>query len=894
MMLSGEQNFSRYVTAGIIALCGYFGKVMFSCLSTTISHTATYYTLRDLRENITAKLARVPMGTILDTPSGQYKTTIVDRVEGMEPTFAHLIPEMTANVLVPLVIAVYLFLLDWRMALLSLVTLVVGLVVMSAGMKNYPVKWEGAVKAGKQMADAIVEYIGGIEVVKAFSQSAGSYKKYSDAVNYNANYYVDWMRENQKTMSAYNAILPSVLICVLPCGFAFWLSGSLELSTFLSIVIFSLGLIGPIIAAFTFTDDLAVLGTNVEEISQLLNAEELNHKETPIKLEDTGISLRSVSFSYDGTTEVLHDVNLAIHPGTMTALVGPSGSGKSTVAKLIAGYWDVTSGSITLGGHELKDMPLSEIADQISYVSQDNYLFNRSIRENIRMGRPSATDAEVEQAAKQSGCDAFIRKLDNGYRLRYIPMGYFNKNSIGNITAIVTTTLGDVENSAARVLVSVLGGFFNSVALVIVLLVFDWRIGLVAAAGVLIYLAAAELALRKSAALSGVRQHTQESLVESVLEYIQGMGIVKAFGLERDSTQSIGSAIKASCRDNLKLTKASVPYDAIKQAVVRVFSVLLLLASVWFWLDGSLPLAYGLILVIASFMVFNDLENAGNMASLLQMLAASMDTANSIDDTPVMDEKGADITPKSSEIVFNKVDFSYADRKILDQVSFTIPEKTTTAIVGPSGAGKTTMCNLIARFWDVNAGKITIGGTDVRDFKLDSLMKNISMVFQSVYLFADTIENNIKFGCPDATHEQVVEAAKKACCHDFISALPDGYDTVIGEGGGTLSGGEKQRISIARAMLKDAPIIILDEATSSVDPENEDELQRAIEALTHDKTIIMIAHRLKTVRNADQILVLDNAHIVQRGTHAELIQQKGLYADFVSARQEAIGWKLAQ
>ena len=415
MMLSGEQNFSRYVTAGIIALCGYFGKMLFSCLSTTISHIATYYTLRDLRENITAKLARVPMGTILDTPSGQYKTTIVDRVEGMEPTFAHLIPEMTANVLVPIVIVVYLLILDWRMALLSLVTLVVGLVVMSAGMKNYPVKWEGAVKAGKQMTDAIVEYIGGIEVVKAFSQSAGSYKKYSDAVNYNANYYVDWMRENQKTMSAYNAILPSVLICVLPCGFSFWLSGSLELSTFLSIVIFSLGLIGPIIAAFTFTDDLAVLGTNVEEISQLLNAEELNHKETPIKLENTGISLRSVSFSYDGTTEVLHDVNLAIHPGTMTALVGPSGSGKSTVAKLIAGYWDVTSGSITLGGHELKDMPLSEIADQISYVSQDNYLFNRSIRENIRMGRPSATDAEVEQAAKQSGCDAFIRKLDNGY-----------------------------------------------------------------------------------------------------------------------------------------------------------------------------------------------------------------------------------------------------------------------------------------------------------------------------------------------------------------------------------------------------------------------------------------------------------------------------------------------
>ena len=525
------------------------------------------------------------------------------------------------------------------------------------------------------------------------------------------------------------------------------------------------------------------------------------------------------------------------------------------------------------------------------------------------VGRIITTYFSTMEQTETGYCMVAEKRIHIGDRLRYISMGYFNKNSIGNITAIVTTTLGDVENSAARVLVSVLGGFFNSVALVIVLLVLDWRIGLIAAIGVLLYLAAAELALRKSARLSGVRQHTQESLVESVLEYIQGMGIVKAFGMEKDSTQSIDSAIKASCRDSLKLTKASVPYDALKQVVVRVFSVLLLLASIYFWLNGSLSLAYGVILVIASFMVFNDLENAGNMASLLQMLAASMDTANSIDDTPVMDEKGADVVQASSEIVFDNVDFSYkvngcgadregglghADRKILDHVSFTIPAGTTTAIVGPSGSGKTTMCNLIARFWDVDAGRITVGGKDVRDFKLDSLMKNISMVFQTVYLFADSIENNIKFGCPDATHEQVVEAAKKACCHEFISALPDGYDTVIGEGGGTLSGGEKQRISIARAILKDAPIIILDEATSSVDPENEEELQRAIAELTHDKTIIMIAHRLKTVRGADQILVLDDSHIVQRGTHAELIQQKGLYADFVSARQEAIGWKLAQ
>ena len=486
------------------------------------------------------------------------------------------------------------------------------------------------------------------------------------------------------------------------------------------------------------------------------------------------------------------------------------------------------------------------------------------------------------------------KRISIGDRLRYIPMGYFNKNNIGTITGIVTTTLGDVESAAPVALVNMIGGFFNSVVLIVFLLFFNWQIGLVAIVGVLVYLLVTEAATRKSTSTAEKRQNAQRGLVEAILEYIQGMGVVKSFGFEKDSSKSISAAIKESNKGNLKLVYAVAPYIAIQQLVVRVFSAILLVLTLYLYTAGTFSLVYGVLFVILSFMVFNSLESAGSQITMLQMLASSIDTANSVDDTPVMDEKGKDITLKNTDITFDSVDFSYSTRQILDHVSLSIPEKTTTAIVGPSGAGKTTMCNLIARFWDVNAGKITIGGIDVRDFKLDSLMKNISMVFQSVYLFADTIENNIKFGCPDATHEQVVEAAKKACCHDFICALPDGYDTVIGEGGGTLSGGEKQRISIARAMLKNAPIIILDEATSSVDPENEDELQRAIEALTHDKTIIMIAHRLKTVRNADQILVLDNAHIVQRGTHAELIQQKGLYADFVSARQEAIGWKLAQ
>jgi len=305
-----------------------------------------------------------------------------------------------------------------------------------------------------------------------------------------------------------------------------------------------------------------------------------------------------------------------------------------------------------------------------------------------------------------------------------------------------------------------------------------------------------------------------------------------------------------------------------------------------------MALAGCLMMLIASFLVFEQLESAGQGTANMRIAETSIDRANEIDNVPVMDEGGKTIVTKSFDIEFNNVRFSYENRPVLQDISFKLKEKTTTAIIGPSGGGKTTLCNLIARFWDVNSGSVKIAGRDVRDYTLDSLLSNISMVFQNVYLFNDTIANNIKFGKPDATREDIIQAAKKACCHDFIMATPDGYDTVIGEGGATISGGEKQRISIARAMLKDAPIVILDEATANVDPENEDQLQKAIESLTREKTIIMIAHRLKTVKNADQILVLDNGRIVQQGTHDELMKEKGIYANFIGVRKKAVGWKL--
>ena len=332
----------------------------------------------------------------------------------------------------------------------------------------------------------------------------------------------------------------------------------------------------------------------------------------------------------------------------------------------------------------------------------------------------------------------------------------------------------------------------------------------------------------------------------------------------------------------------------LEQIVLRVTAVAAILFSIWFFLQGSMPLFTCLMVVVSAFLVYSELESAGEMFFMLPMIDASIDRVEEIDRAPRMDEGGSVQTPKHCDISFEHVDFSYGERKIIRDVSFTIPEGTTTAIVGPSGSGKTTLTSLMARFWDVDSGAVKLGGIDVKDYTLDSLMRNFSMVFQRVYLFNDSIENNIKFGKPDATHEEVVAAAKAARCHEFIMALPDGCDTIIGESGATISGGERQRLSIARAMLKDAPIIILDEATANVDPENEAELQEAVKALTAGKTLVMIAHRMKTVQEADQILVLDQGRIVQRGRHAELMQQGGIYADFVCSRKSAESWRIAE
>ena len=482
-----------------------------------------------------------------------------------------------------------------------------------------------------------------------------------------------------------------------------------------------------------------------------------------------------------------------------------------------------------------------------------------------------------------------------GDRLRNVPMGFFHDNSVGDITATVTTDLNFLENYSMHILDKVTTGVLSMIVMAGCILAFDWRIGLIFVAGILLSFPIYSHMQKKGKALSAKRQKIQSEAVAATLEYVQGISVVKSFNMCDKNLSDIEDAYESNAAASYGVERVFTPLNMTYSMVFRISACIIMLFAGILAVGGDLSFENLAVILIASFTIFNPIEVMGQMTTMIRTMDAALDRVEHIKKAKKIDENGRDLPLDSFDIAFEHVSFAYENgNPILKDVSFSIPQGSMTAIVGPSGGGKTTITRLIARFWDVQEGSITVGGHDVKEFTCDSLLKNMSMVFQNVYLFHDTIENNIKFGCPDATHEQVVEAAKKACCHDFISALPQGYDTVIGEGGSTLSGGEKQRISIARAMLKDAPIILLDEATASVDPENEVHLQQAISALVKNKTLIVIAHRLSTIRDADQILVVDNGKIVEKGVHVELIQQKGIYQKFWNIRQKARNWKLAQ
>ena len=485
------------------------------------------------------------------------------------------------------------------------------------------------------------------------------------------------------------------------------------------------------------------------------------------------------------------------------------------------------------------------------------------------------------------------KRIEIAEHLRYLPMGFFNRNSLGAITNVTTNTMESLADIATRIVMITTQSILTTAVIACFVYAFDWRIGLILTAGIVLYICFNAVMQRATRPAAPRKHKADENLVSQVIEYVQGIAEVKNYGMTDDTAKKLDAAITEKQGADTGLEYCVIPWVTMQNLATKVTGVVMCICSLYFYFTGTMPLLYCIMMAIASFMIYESLDAMSSFTALMRNINIAVTKTKEILDMPPMDIDGEELVPERRDIALKNVGFSYDKRQIIDGVSLTIPEGTTTAFVGPSGGGKTTLCHLMARFWDVQSGEVTLGGRNVKDYSFDSLMKNFSFVFQSVYLFEDTIANNIRFGEPDAPMERVVEAAKKAKCHDFIMALPEGYDTRIGEGGASLSGGEKQRISIARAIMKNAPIIILDEATANVDPENEAELTAAIEALTKEKTIIMIAHRLKTVRHADQIFVIDNGHIAQHGTHEELLQQEGIYKSFVEGRREAASWKIA-
>ena len=484
------------------------------------------------------------------------------------------------------------------------------------------------------------------------------------------------------------------------------------------------------------------------------------------------------------------------------------------------------------------------------------------------------------------------KRMQLAEHLRYLPMGYYNENSLGRIMSVTTNTMQNLENVATRVVMLVCSGLLSTAVITAMLLFYDWRIGLILCGGLVVFFMINSGLMKASAGMAKQKIEKDSALVAKVIEYIQGIFEVRTFRLTGKRSKELNTAIDENENANSAMELKLIPFMTMQSFWLKALGTIIVLVSVMLHIDGKMDLLTTIIMIISSYLIYAQLDNAGKYSALLRTVDASVKQAQEILATPQMDISGRDIQPEHFDISAENIGFSYDQRKIIDGVTLKIPEHTTTAIVGPSGGGKTTLTSLLSRFWDVDEGRVMLDGKDVREYSMDALMKNYSFVFQRVYLFADTIANNIRFGQPDAPMEKVIDAAKKACCHDFIMELPEGYETVIGEGGASLSGGEKQRISIARAIMKDSPVIVLDEATANVDPENEADLIEAIDALTKEKTIIMIAHRLKTVRNADQIVVIENGRIAQQGTHNALMQEDGIYRNFVESRREAASWRL--
>jgi ATP-binding cassette subfamily B protein len=1139
-----------------------FGAVLLKAAATGValyvSHVAAYSILYDLRISLAEHMGRLPLGYFSMRTTGQIKKVIHEDVEQLEEGLAHMIPDLVGGLTAPILTAIVLFAVDWRLALAT-----IALLPFAVGMYGWVAARSGIAQyntINARINGAVIQYINGMKVLKMFLRADASFEQLRAVAAEMRAYYSGPYAASIAALAVIFAVVRANLLLIVPLGVLFYLGGSLEITTFVLFLVLGMGFNRPIWTLFSSYGTAAwQVSEASKHIGALLDAAPLSEPAAPQAPRDASIVFDSVSFSYGGQgsevggqeeggidqTQVLNAVSFTIPAGSVTALVGPSGAGKSTIAKLIPRFWDVSGGQILLGGVDIRQIGTEQLMEQVALVFQDVFLFNDTVAANIRAGKPAATDAEVEAAARAARCHEFIAALPDGYAtpvgengarlsggqrqrlsiarailkdapvvvldeatafldpeneaqvqaalaalvaagktvviiahrlstitevdqilvvdggrivargthaellgqsplykelweahiasqewqlgrdeggrmkdevppqparassfiphpssltnpyagldpdehlmrtllklvpgqrgqylhgiawkvldgavsawpaivvflilvelfqqpvdtdriwlyagvlvalflaqilfnylaqramhgvvadmhydlrlfladyLRRLPLGFFTRRDTGTIDALFTTNIAFLDVRFPTDMF--ISGVVAPSILFVTMLFIDWRLALAAGVGLPLALLILRGTMRVFGAIWADQRVARTAANSRMVEYIQGIGVIRAFNLAGARLGQFERAMAAyrdaSIATTTRITPAMIGFMSVLEAGFAALIVL----GVWLFLGGSLGGVTFLLFLFLGLAFYQPLMLLGELQAFQRIVENAVRNLNEFLRTPTLPEPEQPLNPAGHDVTFTQVSFRYDDRPVLEELSCSIPERGITALVGPSGSGKTTLTNLIARFWDVERGSVQVGGVDVRAMASDTLQRQLTMVFQDVYLFRDTIKANIALGKPDASDAEIEAAARAARCHEFIAALPDGYDTVVGEGGATLSGGEKQRVSIARALLKDAPIVMLDEATASVDPENEWLIQQAFDALAAHKTVIVIAHRLQTLQRAEQILVLEAGRLVQHGTHNELIGQEGIYRRFWRERERARHWKL--
>ncbi|MEI3612016.1 ABC transporter ATP-binding protein [Pseudogracilibacillus sp. SO30301A] len=1139
-----------------ISLGAILLKGLFFMMAVNLSHKAAYDVLYDIRIDLADKLTKLPLGYFDKNDVGSIKHTMNEDVEQLEEGIAHLIPDLTTGIVVPVVTFIVMFVLDWKMALAAFMMIPILGIAFAFANKKLGRMGPKYGEINQLLSSTLLQYVYGMKVIRAFSRTERAYEDYSKVVNQVGNMGEEVEKQTifVKTLAAGLAQMP--LLIVVPVGVWFYSIGEITLSLFIIFVMLTIGIGNTLLKAFRSSGSVSFrIASVTNKIMNLLEQAELPRPKQPKKPEGSSLEFQNVSFSYDAESEVLNNVSFTVPQGTLTALVGSSGAGKTTIARMVPRFWDVTEGSVTIGGVDVRSLSNEDMLQKVSYVSQDIYLFDGTIMDNIRMGRLDATDEEVMEAAKQAQCHDFIVNLPDGYQtvvgegggrlsggqrqrisiirafLKQAPILILDEatalidpenealiqDAINELVAPVDgqpktilmiahrlhtvihadqilviedgTVVGSgthqqllaenehyrnqweaytVENNPpifsdsvedhsvqqveshqqevqkSKVLVneseeevdlfrkiteqsiiknafvfagadnekrlkksfwlSALEGPFVSVPFILVAFIIfalysetsasnwllvgaitvafvfqwityylsnretfpfyqqiianirlylgkrlknlpygffinedastiemrikqdamlagylpavgiglikglivpviilavlfwiDWPLALIAIAGVPFCFLITNFAERKLQTTLNRLQIARKHANKRIVDFIKGISVIRAFGLKDSSLIGYKDAIDEYRDSSIDIQYKYSPFAALNIIMFELGFIAVVIVGGFRFMDGSINGIEWICFLVLTVALYEPLPFMDYMAHRRMAKTVTMSLNEIIlEDDLKQPSVNQQVIPTGSEINFHAVQFGYQDEPVLKDFNLRIPEKGITAFVGPSGGGKTTALNLISRFWDVDAGSVTIGGVDVREMRHDTLMKQITPVFQDVYLMADTILNNLKYGRPEATMEEVIEAAKLARCHDFIMELSEGYNTFVSEGGGTLSGGQKQRMSIARAILKNAPIILLDEATASIDPENEKYIREALQVLSKNKTVVIVAHRIHTIQQADQIAVVEDGQVVQVGKHDELVREEGLYRQFWNERTRAEQWEISK